>query len=59
MVITKEHYSLMKQFEKDIKGERFDKEDKSLWGRGIIYQNGLTNNLFKAYRLGYSLGKSE
>lgn len=54
----KEHYELMEQFEKNYKGRRFDKEPKELWGTlKRIYQDGLVNELFLAYRLGYSLGK--
>ena len=58
MLWKKEHYDLMTQFEKNFPGIRLDKEPKDLWSKGIIYQNGETNNLFKAYRLGYSLGKT-
>jgi hypothetical protein len=54
----KEHYDLMVQFEKDCGPQRFDKEPKNLWAKGIIYQDGNVNNLFIAYRLGYSLGKT-
>jgi hypothetical protein len=57
MLKTKEHYDLMAQFEREFKGMRLDKEDKELWHKGIIYQNGETNNLFDAFRRGYSLGK--
>lgn len=58
MLHTKEHIDLMKQFEKDYKFRQPAKEDKSLWLKGHIYQNGEINNLFKAYRAGYSLGKA-
>ena len=58
MLNTKEHYDLMAKFERDFKGERLDREeDKELWKRGRIYQNGRVNDLFLAYRMGYSLGK--
>ena len=56
--MNKENYDLMKQFEKDFNPMRFDKEPKNLWEKGIIYQDGNVNNLFRAYRLGYSLGKT-
>lgn len=56
--MTKEYYDLMAQFEKDFGPMRFDREPKKLWKKGIIYQDGNVNNLFKAYRCGYSLGKT-
>jgi len=58
MLNTKEHFDLMNKFERDFKDERLDREeDKELWKRGRIYQNGNTNKLFLAYRMGYSYGK--
>jgi uncharacterized membrane protein len=58
MLNTKEHFDLMNKFERDFKDERLDREeDKELWKRGRIYQNGNTNQLFLAYRMGYSYGK--
>ena len=57
MLMTKEHYDLLGQFESEFKHHRLDKEDKALWGKGIIFQDGRVNELFKAYRQGYSLGK--
>jgi hypothetical protein len=59
MLQNKEHIELMDQFEKDCKAHigRTDKEDKTLWARGIIYQDGKTNELFLVYRKGYSFGK--
>jgi uncharacterized membrane protein len=57
MLNTIEHIELMEQFEKTFKYERLDKEDRTLWPRGIIYQNGQTNALFLAYRHGYAFGK--
>ena len=56
-LFSKEHYEIMKQFEKDMKYHNFDKENKELWEKQIIYQDGEVNKLFLAYRLGYSLGK--
>lgn len=53
-----EHYKLMEIFEKEKIGLRYEKEPKELWRKGRIYQCGETNNLFKAYRLGYALGKT-
>lgn len=59
MLYTKEHYDLMAQFEKEFKYLNLEKENKKLWKKSIIYQNGNTNNLFIAYRSGYALGKHE
>jgi hypothetical protein len=59
MLKTKEHYDLLYAFERDFIDKRLDKESKDLWEKGIIYQDGNVNNLFKAYRLGYSFGKTQ
>jgi hypothetical protein len=55
---TKEHHDIMYYFEKNFKEYNLAKESKELWSRNIFYQSGEVNNLFLAYRLGYSLGKS-
>lgn len=57
MLITKEHYALMAAFEHCHSG-RFDREDKSLWPKGVIYQDGRVNELFLAFRHGYSHAKT-
>lgn len=57
MLTTKEHYDLMAQFEREFSG-RMDREDKSLWPQGYVYQDGHVNNLFLAYRRGYSFCKA-
>lgn len=57
MLMSKDHYELIAAFERSRK-ERFDKEDKSLWPKGIIYQDGRVNALFLAYRHGYAYGKT-
>lgn len=54
---SKNHYDLISQFERDFPHNRLDKEEKSLWRIGQIYQNGEVNRLFLAYRQGYSLAK--
>ena len=54
----KEHYEIMAEFEKQYKYERLDKESKGLWNKCIIYQDGNVNNLFIAFRRGYSFGKT-
>jgi len=55
---TKEHYDLMLQFERDFRHWRLDREEKSWWPKGHIYQHGELNELFLAYRKGYALAKS-
>lgn len=55
-LLTKEHYALMDQFEREHSG-RFDREDKALWPKGVIYQDGHVNELFLAYRRGYAHAK--
>lgn len=55
---SREHYNLMDQFEIQNRGLRLDREQRALWPRGIIYQNGEVNSLFLAFRKGYALGKS-
>lgn len=59
MLHTKEHIELMAQFEKDCKLHigSVDKEQKDIWARGAIYQDGKTNELFLLYRKGYAFGK--
>jgi hypothetical protein len=59
MLRTKEHIELMAQFERDctLHIGRVDKEAKDLWARGIIYQDGKTNELFLLYRKGYAFGR--
>ena len=58
-LLSKEHYELIEMFEREFKGQfRMDKEDKSLWPKGVIYQNGEANLMFKAYRHGFAYGKA-
>lgn len=56
MLKSKEHYELIEMFEREFVG-RFDKEPKELWPKGYIYRDGQLNQLFLAYRRGYSFGK--
>jgi hypothetical protein len=44
-------------FERDFSGRRLDKESKALWPQGNVYQGGHVNELFLAYRKGYSFSK--
>lgn len=58
MLHDKEHYDLMAAFE-HCHSERLDKEDKALWPKGAIYQDGRVNELFLAYRHGYAYAKAD
>ena len=60
MLMAKEHYDVIAQFEKDCKKfiNRTDKEPKELWARGLVYQDGRTNEMFLMFRSGYSFGKA-
>jgi len=58
MLKTKEHEDLMAMFEREFKGRRLDKERKEFWTMGRIYQDGELNELFLAYRRGYTFGKA-
>ena len=59
---SQEHSELMQQFEsqfsKAMYGLRFDREEKSGWARGNVYEHGEANRLFAAFRSGYVLGKA-
>ena len=55
-ITSKEHYDMIAMFERSFPGHRFDKEDKALWAKGYVYQNGETNNLFLAFRQGVAYG---
>lgn len=57
-VCDKEHFEMMQQFEKNFAGNRLDKEPKESWKKGIVYQDGNVNSLFKAYELGYAFRAS-
>ncbi len=51
-LFSKESYDMLAMFEREFKGRRLDKEDKSLWPKGIVFQDGHVNELFLAYRRG-------
>ena len=51
---SKEHCEILEAFEKNYPWLRLDKEDRKIWKDGNIYQNGETNNLYKAFISGYS-----
>lgn len=54
----KEHYDLLEQFEREYPYGRKEKEPKDLWAKGFVYQDGNMNNLFLAFRKGYSFCKA-
>lgn len=58
MLNTQEHIEIIEMFDRENKGKRLDKEHKSLWKMGRIYQDGNLNELFLSYRKGYALAKS-
>lgn len=53
---TQAHTDLMAMFEREYAGKRFDKEQKTLWPMGRVYQDGFVNELFLAYRKGCAYG---
>lgn len=55
---SQDHIDLMAMFEREFSHMRLDREDKSMWPRGIVYQNGEANNAFLAYRRGYAFGRA-
>lgn len=55
---TQAHADMMAMFEREFVGKRFDKEEKSIWPLGRVYQDGVTNELFLAYRRGCAYGEA-
>lgn len=57
---SRDHAELMAAFERQAKtlpgSLRFAREPRSFWANGNIYQDGRTNDLFLAYRLGHAEG---
>ena len=60
MLLSKEFYELVEMFEREkfYGANRYDKEEKSLWPKGNVYQCGETNKMFRIYMRGYSFGKA-
>ncbi|MFD1179502.1 hypothetical protein ACFQ3W_24840 [Paenibacillus puldeungensis] len=54
---TKEHYDILNMFEREFYHMRLDREPRELWASGQVYQNGETNNAYRAYVAGYALGR--
>ncbi len=56
---SKEHYDILAMFEKNYHYLRLDREDTALWSEhgGTVYQSGETNELYKAFILGYSFAR--
>lgn len=59
MLTSREHYELMACFEREYRGMRLDKEEKSRWVHGNLYQDGQVNALFLAYRRGYAFAQGQ
>lgn len=57
-ITSREHDELMKMFEKEFRHHRLDREEKTQWAKGNVYQNGMTNELFLAYRRGVAYGQA-
>lgn len=57
-LLSQDHYEMIAMFDKLFKGNRLDKEDKSMWPKGHVYQNGEVNNLFLAFRQGAAYAQS-
>lgn len=57
---SREFLDIQAQFEKDAKKlflrVRFEKENRGACPNNCFYAHGETNDLFRAYMLGYSLG---
>ena len=57
-ISSRDHFELMNMFEREFSHLRLDREDKALWPKGAVYQNGEANNLFLAYRRGAAYGRA-
>ncbi len=57
-LLSPEHYELLAMFESEFNHRRLEREHKSLWANGNIFQDGQTNELFLAYRRGFAYGKA-
>lgn len=56
-LFSKDHYVMVEFFDRTFKGQfRLDKEDKSMWDKGHIYQNAEANLAFLAFRQGVAYG---
>jgi hypothetical protein len=58
-LFAKDHYDLLDMFEREFSDMRLDREDKTFWAKGNVYQSGETNRLFQAYRRGYAFGVAQ
>lgn len=57
MLNTKEHEDIVAAFDRLHKGRRLDKENREMWRKSIVYQDGHVNTLFLAFRDGYAFAK--
>lgn len=58
-LLSQDHYDLIAMFDKLFKGRRLDKEDKGIWAKGRVYQDGNVNELFLAFRQGVAYGSAK
>lgn len=54
---SKEHYDVLEAFEQRSRGFRLDREEKSMWKKGYVYQSGETNERYRAFLEGYSFAR--
>ena len=54
---SKEHEEIIAMFEKEYLHLDLTKLPKTVWSKGKIFQNEMTNMLFIAYRRGVAFGK--
>lgn len=59
LLITKAHYELIAQFDKEFSRLRLAKEPKEMWPKGVLYQDGRVNDLFLAFRKGHAYNLSD
>ncbi len=55
---SKEHYEMIDTFKNNYNGSRLDMEEKEMWKAGQFFQHGETNEAFRMFSLGYSVGRS-
>jgi len=60
---SKEHYEAVEMFDRIVKSSpsmrfRLDKEPKTIWSTGSVYQDGSANMAFNAFLHGVAFGKA-
>lgn len=55
---SKEHYDMLDAFERSFKSMqlygRLDRESQDWWSRGVFYQDGQVNVMFRTFTAGYA-----